>query len=161
MIVVADTSPLNYLIQIECDELLFKLYNRIVLPQGVMDELRHTGAPPAVQSWLSHVPAWVEVRRLSSVPDPGLEYLGSGEREAIQISADLQADLLLIDDRKGRLEAIRRGLRTTGTLGVLLSASEAKLMDSENAFRRLQRETAFRVTPELEKQFLTRLHRKI
>lgn len=49
MIVVADTSPLNYLIQIESDELLPRLYGRIVIPAGVLEELKHPSAPPAVR----------------------------------------------------------------------------------------------------------------
>lgn len=46
MIVVADTSPLNYLIQIECDSLLRELYNRVVIPEAVLLELRHTMPSP-------------------------------------------------------------------------------------------------------------------
>jgi len=49
MIVVADTSPLNYLIQIDCDGLLPLLYGKIVVPTGVMQELGHAGAPVAVR----------------------------------------------------------------------------------------------------------------
>jgi predicted nucleic acid-binding protein len=160
MIVVADTSPLNYLIQIECDHLLHKLYRRIVVPRSVMEELSHMGAPLAVRAWLEQVPGWIEIRGLSSPPDQTLEHLGSGEREAIQISSELRADLLLIDERKGRLEAKRRGFRTTGTLGVLLSASELKLIDPETSYHRLLRETTFRITPELEEQFLAQIRQQ-
>lgn len=159
MIVVADTSPLNYLIQIECDGLLHTLYGRIIVPRGVIGELGHAGAPREVRAWLENIPAWIEIHHLALTPDPTLEHLDSGEREAIQISNELSADLLLIDERKGRLEAKRRGLRTTGTLGVLLSASELKLIEPEMAYRRLLRETTFRITPELEQQFLAQVHR--
>jgi predicted nucleic acid-binding protein len=63
MIVVADTAPLNYLIQIESDALLFHLYERIIVPAGVMRELRHPAAPAAVRAWLTRVPAWIDVRQ--------------------------------------------------------------------------------------------------
>jgi predicted nucleic acid-binding protein len=59
MIVVADTAPLNYLIQIDCDGLLPKLYGRIVVPVSVVQELGHAAAPAAVRRWL----VWVFVRR--------------------------------------------------------------------------------------------------
>lgn len=157
MIVVADTSPLNYLIQIECVGLLHTLYGQIIVPRGVIAELGHAGAPGEVRAWIENIPGWIEIYHLSFTPDPTLEHLDSGEREAIQISNELSADLLLIDERKGRLEARRRGLRTTGTLGVLLTASEVKLLNPEMAYRRLLRETTFRITPELERQFLAQI----
>jgi len=117
MIVVADTSPLNYLIQIDCDHLLPRLYGRIVVPSGVMRELRHVGAPAAVQAWLAQIPCWIDVRATLSSPDAELAFLGLGEREAIQLADEQHADLLLIDERKGRAEAKRRGLRTTRNTG--------------------------------------------
>ena len=134
MIVVADTSPLNYLIQIECDVALPKLYGRIVVPSGVMNELRDPGAPSSVNAWLLNPPDWIDVVSLTIPPDPRLDGLGIGEREAIQLSGTLNADLLLIDERKGRLEAHRRGFRTTGTLGVLIAAGLMKLVDPESAY---------------------------
>jgi predicted nucleic acid-binding protein len=65
MIVVADTSPLNYLIQVECDTLLPRLYHRIVVPAGVLQELRHPAE--ARYQWerrkqMSCDPAWA-IRR--------------------------------------------------------------------------------------------------
>lgn len=157
MIVVADTSPLNYLIQIDCDGLLPQLYEGIVVPSGVMQELGHAGAPATVRAWLTRVPAWIDVHRTISLPDVELTFLDLGEREAIQLAEEQQADLLLIDERKGRLEAKRRGFRTTGTLGVLLSAGELRLIDPEVAYRRLFAETTFRTSAALEEQFLGRI----
>jgi predicted nucleic acid-binding protein len=157
MIVVADTSPLNYLIQIDCDHLLPRLYGRIVVPSGVMRELGHVGAPAEVQAWLARVPSWIDVSAAHFLPDADLAFLGLGEREAIQLAEEQHADLLLIDERKGRSEANRRGLRTTGTLGVLLSAGELGLIDAETAYRRLLTETSFRTSAALEAQFLGRI----
>ena len=154
MIVVADTAPLNYLIQIDCDALLFHLYERIIVPAGVMQELRHPAAPMSVRAWLSCIPAWIDVLQPDATPDAELADLDLGEREAIQLAEEQQADLLLIDERKGRRKAKLRGHRTTGTLGVLLSASELHLIDPEIAYRRLLSETAFRTSATLEAQFL-------
>ena len=118
MIVVADTSPLNYLIQIDCDNLLPQVYGRIIIPSGVIQEMSHPGAPASVRAWITDIPAWIDASLRVSAPDPELAYPGLGEQEAIQIAEEHCADLLLMDDRKGRLEAGRRGLGTTGTLGV-------------------------------------------
>jgi predicted nucleic acid-binding protein len=157
MIVVADTSSLNYLIQIDCDILLPKIYGHIIVPAGVIEELSHAGAPAAVRLWLTRLPSWVDVHVTASPPDSKLAFLGLVEREAIQLAEEQHADLLLIDERQGRLEAKRRGLMTTGTLGVLLSAGELGLVDSEVAYRRLIAETSFRTSAALEAQFLGRI----
>lgn len=154
MIVVADTAPLNYLIQIECDGLLIKLYKRIIVPVGVMTELSHTAAPASVRDWLVRVPSWIEVLQTAAPPDSELADLDLGEREAIQLAKEQHADLLLIDERRGRRRAIERGLKTTGTLGVLLTAGALRLINPESTFRRLVAETTFRSSAELEEQFL-------
>lgn len=157
MIVVADTSPLNYLIQIHFDDLLPRLYGSIVAPSAVMRELSDLSAPAAVHAWASHPPPWLTVMVPEEPADPELQYLGDGEREAIQISNTLQAELILIDERKGRTEARRRGFRTTGTLGVLLAAGTLKIIDAEVAYRTLVAETSFRTSESLEAEFITRL----
>jgi predicted nucleic acid-binding protein len=82
MIVVADSSPLNYLIQIQHDSLLPELYSRVFVPAAVIEELRHPRAPVAIASWLQRIPAWLEIRAVA--PRVGdLEELDPGEREAI------------------------------------------------------------------------------
>lgn len=157
MIVVADTSPLNYLIQIGYEDLLPRLYERIIVPSAVMQELGNAGAPMVVRAWMLQVPDWVDVGLIVSLPNTELAYLDPGEREAIQLAQEQHADLLLIDERKGRLEAKRWGLMTTGTLGVLLSAGELKLIDPEVAYYRLLGETTFRISAALETQFLGKI----
>jgi predicted nucleic acid-binding protein len=156
VIVVADTSPLNYLVQIQCEHVLPRLYRVVVVPLGVIEELRSDQAPFAVKAWFENVPNWLEIRPLASAPDPALNHLGRGEREAIQLAEEQTASLLLIDERKGRSEATRRGLSTTGTLVVLLDAGEAGLIDPPQAYRRLIEETTFRTSPALEGHFLRR-----
>lgn len=154
MIVVADTSPLNYLIQIECDYLLPRLYQRILVPPAVLEELDRTGAPAPVRAWVAEKPEWVDTRPLRSPPDETLARLDRGEREAIQLAEEQKAEVLLIDERKGRLTAERRGLTTTGTLGVLLSAGARGWINAEQTYLRLLRETTFRTSAALETQFL-------
>jgi predicted nucleic acid-binding protein len=157
LIVVADTSPLNYLIEIDYIDLLHQLYGSIVIPHAVAYELSHRDAPLKVRKWVERLPDWVNTRGSSSQPDPGLTSLDLGEREAIQIALEVDADLLLIDERQGSKEAERRGLTVTGTLGVLLDAGLPELIDPEAAYRRLIRETNFRKSAELENAFFARV----
>ena len=157
MIVVADTSPLNYFVQIGCESVLSSLYQRVLIPPSVLDELGHASAPKIVGEWLLDLPRWIEVRRTAAPPDAALADLDPGEREAIQLAQEQRADLLLIDERLGRLVAKRRGLATTGTLGVLLAAAQKGLLDAAATFQQLATKTNFRCSPELQNTFLQRV----
>src|SRR6266404_9984732 len=153
MIVVADASPLNYLIQINCEGLLCDLYRRVLVPAPVIEELGHPSAPAA---WLLRLPSWIDVRVVSFREDATMEALDRGEREAIQLAEEHHANLLLIDERLGRSEAKRRGIPTTGTLGILLAGGKRRLIEPELAFQRLVEQTNFRATPELRESFCER-----
>src|ERR1017187_4448590 len=104
MIVVSDTTPLRHLIAIDEAELLPRLYRTVIVPGAVWAELQAEATPPMVKTWLADAPAWLEVRTSpESFPrDPALDALDAGEREAIQLTSELGADLLLMDDREGR-----------------------------------------------------------
>jgi predicted nucleic acid-binding protein len=53
MLVVADTSPLRYLVVIQAIEILPLLYERVVVPQAVLAELQHPRSPREVRDWLA------------------------------------------------------------------------------------------------------------
>lgn len=110
MLVVADTSPLNYLAQIECEHVLPQLYGRITAPAAVSSELRHTAVPDKVRRWLDSTPVWLEIRDCREVPTIERLGLGPGETAAIELANELRAGLLLIDERKGSRVARERGL---------------------------------------------------
>ena len=152
-LVVADTSPLNYLVLIEAVELLPRLYQRVVIPRAVYAELTHLSAPAAVRRWVSALPPWAEVRSAVRVELGGI--LDPGEAEAIALAQELKADALLLDEAEGREVALRLGLPVSGTVGVLEKAAERDLLDLADAFRRLSR-TSIRLSPELLQQALLR-----
>ena len=151
ILVVADTSPLNYLVQIGCQELLPALYDRVLVPEAVIAELAHSQTPAAVRIWLSAGPKWLEVRAVRTPRSSALAGLDPGEAEAIQLAELEHADLLLMDERRGVSVAQRQGLEVTGTLGVLLQAARRQLVVLDDALVRLQA-TDFRYTPRLLEQ---------
>lgn len=59
MIVVADSSPLHYLILIEQPALLRQLYSEVVIPEAVFAELTRPASPSVVSGWLSMAPSWL------------------------------------------------------------------------------------------------------
>jgi len=59
-LVIADTSPVNYLILIGHIELLPRLFERIVVPSSVQAELANLGGPLEVRNWIASPPTWLE-----------------------------------------------------------------------------------------------------
>ena len=151
--VVSDTSPINYLIRVGEIDLLPQIFGEILIPPAVLQELRHEGAPLAVQEWASRIPLWVRVLAPAGV-DQALD-LGPGEMEAIALAKEIGDTLLLIDERKGRKAAVENGLRTAGTLNILEEAAARGLLDFEQTIARL-RATNFRVRNSLLAEFLAR-----
>jgi predicted nucleic acid-binding protein len=90
MIVVADTSPINYLILIDEIDILAKMYGRVVIPHAVREELLRSSAPEMVRNWIGTSPAWLEVRSPVHAPDASLAALDAGERDAIILSRRTQ-----------------------------------------------------------------------
>src|SRR5882672_4497247 len=110
MIVVADTSPINYLILIGEIEILTKMYGTVVIPCAVREELPRPSAPEMVRNWTNQLPIWLEVHTPVNAADASLATLDPGERDAIILASELKADQLIVDDRQGRHEAEKRGI---------------------------------------------------
>ena len=157
-LVIADTGPINYLILIGHIDILPALFERVILPNVVRDELFSCKAPSAVRAWIASIPDWIEVATVSGTDDAALQDIDLGERAAIRLAAALHADLLLMDDRKGVRAAEQKGLRVTGTLGVLDLAADRGLLDFAQAVQKLQR-TNFR-QPQALLEMLQEKHTK-
>src|SRR6266403_5431541 len=97
--IVADTTPLTCLVLIQGADILPNLYRTVLIPPAVKAELAHANTPAIVRAWISQ--------------------LDAGEREAISLASELQATLLLMDERDGVTIARHRGLKVIGTLAAL------------------------------------------
>jgi predicted nucleic acid-binding protein len=82
LIVIADASPLNYLVLIGHVDILRQMYAHVVVPTGVVGELRSPSSPPAVRTWATAPPDWIEVQHVDVPPDAGLDTVDEGEAEA-------------------------------------------------------------------------------
>ena len=123
-LVIADTGPINYLIQIGHIDLLPRMFEKVALPAVVQAELSKPRAPLPVRHWIAAPPAWLEIHDTSGLPQ--VSGLDDGETAAIALAEALHADLLLIDERLGFRVARKRELRVTGTLGLLASCGGSR-----------------------------------
>jgi predicted nucleic acid-binding protein len=144
MIVVADTSPINYLLLINQIDLLPRLFQKIIIPDVVRDEMLALDAPPVLQQWIVNPHDWLTVRTVPVI-DTTLNTLDPGEQAAITLAQTLPADLLVIDERLGRRIASNRGISIIGTLGILDDAASQGLINLAEAIAQLQ-QTNFRVS---------------
>jgi predicted nucleic acid-binding protein len=147
MIVVSDTSPLNYLVLIDAVGVLPHLFGMVHAPPTVVQELQHPRTPELVKHWAQSLPKWLLVTA-PSPQTPSDPKLDPGEAEAIALAIELGAGAILIDEKKGRLAAKASGLATLGTITVLELAAEHELLDLQVALDALQR-TSFRVSMSL------------
>jgi uncharacterized protein len=118
--VVSDSGPLIALERIQQLELLPALFNRILVPPAVAEEF--------VPS--DRLPKWLQLQPVKQPPRlAGLQLsLGAGEREALSLSLELRASVLLVDDKAARRAAAGLGIPIIGTLGILVSAKRRGLL---------------------------------
>ena len=146
MIVVSDTTPLITLMKAGQLNVLHRLFGEIVLPEAVYRELTANPLFPEEAALIqsSSFIRVVRVKQESSVSilrrAAGLDL---GESEAIVYADEQQADLLLMDEARGRRVAADMGLKIMGSVGVIVNAFRAGLLsarDAESTFERINRE---------------------
>lgn len=129
MIVVSDTSAISNLAAIGQLELLHQIYEHIIIPMAVYQELLNSGnnEPGALALQTCN---WIKARSVSnsSLKQTLSIHLDEGEAEAITLAVELSAERLIIDERRGRNEALKLGLKVTGILGILLAAKQQGLI---------------------------------
>ena len=119
---VCNTSPIQYLHQVDLLHLLPRFYSRILVPPAVVQELT-LGKALGVNLPDIHALAWVQIQQpkgLDKVPI-GAE-LGAGEKEVLALALQTPDAVAILDDHLARLHATALRLKLTGTLGILLRA---------------------------------------
>ena len=156
-IIVADTSPLRYLVQIDQIETLASIVREGVRP---LCGVRRTASPFRARGGpkVDELEAWLEVSVAGGSDDPSLRALDQGEKAAIALGLSLAAGLILIDDRRSAAVARHKGFEVTGTLGILDLGARRRMVDLADALARLLT-TNFRRREELLDALL-RQHRK-
>lgn len=130
MTVVSDTTVLIALARIGQFELLRRLWGRIIIPERVYEEVGR-GATGRPETLAAASAGWVAVREVQDRKSVAMlaGSLGREEAECLVLAGEVDADLLLLDDRRARTAAERAGFQVIGTLGALVLAAKRGLLD--------------------------------
>lgn len=153
MIIVSDTSPITNLAAIGQLDLLRQLYSRVIIPEAVYNEMVDINkiVPGAVEvQTLSWIQTQTVINSLLTEIQENNQSIHLGEAEAIILSLEMKADLLLMDERRGRIVATNYGINITGLLGVLIQAKKQRLIPAiKPLIDQLITQANFRVNPQL------------
>ena len=156
MVVVSDTTTLSNLLLIGHIDLLQKLYGSISIPTAVRDELRNLVSHRTQVDQFLNQP-WVAVHSIGQKEYALLlrQQLDIGEAEAIALVVEMNADLLIVDELKGRAVAKSLGLAVIGTLGILVAAKREGLIGQvEPVLNQLKMNAGFWVSASLQRHVL-------
>ncbi len=127
MIIVSDTTPLISLLKINRIDLLEKLFGRVLIPDAVFSELT-VDERFRLEADQIRQKKFIVVKSVANSEAASLlrraTGLDQGESEAIVLTDEWNADLLLMDEAKGRSVSAQMGLRIMGTIGILMAAYE-------------------------------------
>lgn len=144
--VIANTTPLQYLHRLGLLELLRTFYGKIVVPVGVADELKAGLRVGARVPVIAEFP-WIEIHDPPEPMPAFPHFIHRGEAQVIALALGAKEPLVIIDDLLARKHAQGRGLRCTGTLGVILRARREQLIERvEPVLAQLQAE-GFHIAP--------------
>lgn len=129
MDIVPNSTPLIALSRLHTIEILQQLFGTISIPLEVYDEAVTRGGTLYGAREVSDAP-WIlviPVRNMTAA-EALCVHLDRGEAEAIVLAREKDA-LLLIDDKEGRNAALSLGPPITGTMGILLLASQEGMIN--------------------------------
>jgi predicted nucleic acid-binding protein len=152
MRVVSNATPLRYLAEIGALHLLPHLFEHVVIPTAVEQELTHRHAPECIRAVIESPPKWLHIQAIQE-DDTSLAALDPGEREAIILAGEIGVHHVLLDEKMAREVSTQRGLRCIGTLRILAEGAKAGQINLHGAIERLRR-TTFRVRPVLLERVL-------
>lgn len=159
MLVVSDTSPITNLIQIEQLDILKQVFKKVIIPKKVYEELAfYENQKEEIDNR-----DWIVIMSVKNQREvKGLEkLLDLGEAEAIVLAKELKANLLIVDERKGRKVAQEYGLEVVGLLGVLIQGKlKGFLRELKPILDKLIHDKGFRISTSLYNEALKVAHEK-
>jgi uncharacterized protein len=131
MLIISDASPLICFVKINRLGLLQQLFERIIIPPVVYEEIQK------IKSLGFSIDEFYQASWISIVEPPNTallqnlnDKLDEGEAQAIALAKEISPDFLLIDERRGTVIARNMGIKTIGVIGIVIRAKENGLITS-------------------------------
>lgn len=150
MKVVVNATPLIALAVLERLDLLREMFDEVIVPQSVYEEVTMAGAGRPGAALIAQAD-WLHVVSPSAEPtiEPMILGLDAGEVDVLLLAREIAPDWVLIDERQARRVARAMNLPVKGTLGIILAAVLAGLMSKDEALSSVERLVALgiRISP--------------
>lgn len=125
--VVSNTTPLISLLKLARLDILKELYSEIHIPRAVFREIEEGRKKKYYQDLTKN--NWIRIVEIQDRQAVKCFLdLDAGEAEAIVLATEINADLILLDEKLGRFHAKHANLKVTGTIGVLIKAKKQGLI---------------------------------
>ncbi|MBR6154903.1 MAG: DUF3368 domain-containing protein [Treponema sp.] len=165
MIVISDTTPLISLLKTNKLNLLESLFGEVQIPTGVFAELTEN---PRYESEAERIKNCSFIKIVNEIDENYVSLLRRstgldlGESEAIYLCESKKADLLLMDEIRGREVAVRMGIKIMGTIGILSLAYEKSIISKEEIKEAIEilRESGRHISERLYRQLINMIESK-
>lgn len=131
MIVISDTTPILSLLKSNQLVLLKKLYGSVIVPEAVYNELTTNPVFENEKTEISGCP-FIRVEEVHNQEAVlllrNVTGLDAGESEALILYGEQKADILLIDEHKGRGVAKKMSVEHIGTMGIFMTAYDKQIL---------------------------------
>ena len=156
-IVVSDASPIIALFWLDQLDLFPALFGQVYISPVVYQEI--LDQPYTIDTRPLNELSWLKLQPVQNQLAATLlqDQLDAGESEAIVLSHELAAALLLMDERRGRRQASQSGLTVMGTLGILLRARQLGLVTELRPLLDRLLHLPFHMSAELYQEILHRV----
>jgi uncharacterized protein len=126
VIIICNATPLINFAAINRLDIVQATFDSITIPQAVYEETIIPGFPGSEPIARAVASGWLQVREVLAVSKNIPTELDNGEREAIALAIEMNAQQILLDEKEARQVSQNLGLRVMGTLGILLLAKQTQ-----------------------------------
>ena len=158
---IVNATPLIALALIDRLDLLKEIFDEVIVPVAVYDEVVLQGEDKPGAEKVKAIDWTIMQPDIQPGIDPYLFGLDAGETEVLLLAQQIQPDWVVIDERLARRIALAMGIPLKGTIGLLLAAVQAGLIDKKTAMDDVQHliHHGIRISPDLVAWFEEELSR--